>query len=393
MDIELSLLSIESQNSQIDSLIRKFEQRTSSRVKMNYINWDSAWSEMMSNSNTRSDVPTAISEVGTTWVPDLARVGAVKPLPSVLMEHLGGEKDYVPDLWKSCFSFGKPQMWSMPWISGSRVIYYRRDLLENADIDPETAFANPQSMLEAVIRLHDMGIAFPWITSNVTSVNSLHLISTWIWAGGGDFTSEDGQQLLFAEPGAIENMAAFFQMGRYMGTKPEEYSYENAIDEFWRGDAAITMDGTWRYDMEKATANPDVLENLGVALAPGPAFVGGSNLVVWGNTTEKDAAWDFLTFLSEPEFVITMFNLTGLAPARLSLLNSPEVSNRAFGPIFARALETGRSLPNHRFSGMVEDMLQYAFGQVWADMLRYPKKDPRDILIEHLVPLKDPWIA
>jgi multiple sugar transport system substrate-binding protein len=342
--------------------------------------------------NGRSALP-AVAEVGTTWVPDLARVNALRPVPAVLLEKLGGEKDYLPQLWKSCFSFGKPQMWAVPWISGSRVIYYRRVLLAQAGVDPDTAFANPQSMLEAVKHLHEARIAHPWITSNVTSLNSLHLISTWIWAGGGDFTSEDGQGLLFAEPGAIESMAAFFQMGRYMGDKPQEYSYESAIDLFWNGDAAITMDGTWRYDVQKASANPEVLDNLGVALAPGPAFVGGSNLVVWSDTNDKDIAWDFLQFLSEPDFVLAMFRLTGLAPARLSLLNSCEVRTRDFGQVFNQAVETGRSLPNHCFSGMVEDMLQYAFGLVWADVLKYPNMDPRDILVEHLMPLKEPWLA
>ncbi len=390
-DIELSLLSITSRHNHIEKLIRMFEERQPSHVKMNYNNWESAWTDMMGGKG-RSALPT-IAEVGTTWVPDLARVNALKPIPPALTEKLGGKNDYLPQLWKSCFAFGKPKMWAVPWISGSRVIYYRRDLLARADVDPDIAFANPQAMLDAVTHLREAGVVHPWITSNVTSLNSLHLISTWIWAGGGDFTSEDGHHLLFAEPGAIENMAAFFQMGRYMGDRPQEYSYENAIDLFWRGDAAITMDGTWRYDTEKATANPEVLDNLGVALAPGPAFVGGSNLVVWADTVDQDAVWDFLLFLSEPDFVLTVFNLTGLAPARFSLLDSCEVRTRAFGSIFNQAMETGRSLPNHCFSGMVEDMLQYAFGLIWADVLKYPNMDPRDILNEHLIPLREPWIA
>jgi len=390
-EIELSLLSIASWHNHIEDLVKTFEQRTSSHIRMNYRSWESAWSDMMST-NGRSGLP-SISEVGSTWVPDLSRVNAVRAVPSVLMEKLGGQGDYIPQLWKSCFSYGKPHMWAIPWISGSRVIYYRRDLLARAGVNPDIAFANPQAMLDAVIHLHAAGIAHPWITSNVTSLNSLHLISTWLWAGGGDFTSQDGQRLMFAEPGAIESMAAFFQMGRYMENKPQEYTYNNAIDLFWRGDAAITMDGTWTYEAEKDHANPEVIENLGVALAPGPAFVGGSNLVVWADATDKDAAWDLLAFLSEPSFVLTMFKLTGLTPTRLSLLNSYEVRARDFGPVFNRAIETGRSLPNHPFSGMVEDMLEYAFGLVWTDILKYPNMDPRDILAEHLVPLTEPWMT
>lgn len=389
-EIELSLLSIDPRHRFMEELLHRFEQRFSCHVKINYQSWESAWLEMMAG-NRRSAFP-GVAEVGSTWVPDLSRIGASKPVPAALMEKLGGELDYLPQLWKSCFSYNKPYMRAVPWISGSRVIYYRHDLLEKAGIDPCTAFANPQSMLETVINLHHAGVAHPWITSNVPSLNSLHLISTWLWAGGGDFISEDGSRLLFAEPGAIESMGAFFEMGRYMGH--EQYTYNDAIDLFWRGNAAITMDGTWTYDAQKAKANPEVIENLGVALAPGPAFVGGSNLVVWeNNTIDQDIAWELLSFLSEPESVLSIFKMTGLTPARKSLLNLNQVRSREYGSVFNRAVETGRSLPNHCFSGMVEDMLQYAFGLVWADVLKYPYLDPREILSEYLIPLKEPWIA
>jgi ABC-type glycerol-3-phosphate transport system substrate-binding protein len=388
----LSLLSVSSQDSSVKELLKGFEQRHSASVTINQMNWESAWSDMMGG--TRRSILPGVAEVGTTWVPDLVRVDALSPIPFRLTEELGGEKDYPPHLWKSCFSYNKLHMRAIPWISGSRVIYYRRDLLHKAGVNPDRAFANPTAMLDAVIQLYDAGIAHPWITSNVTSLNSLHLISSWLWAGGGDFISEDGQKLLFAEPGALESMAAFFEMGRYMGGKAQEYSYNQAVDLFWGGNAAITMDGTWRYDAQQASANPDVLDNLGVALPPGPAFVGGSNLVVWTNDTAKnDAAWDLLQFLSEPESLLTIFKLTGLTPAKLSLLNLDEVRERPFGTIFNQAIETGRSLPNHSFSGMVEDMLQYAFGLVWADLLKCPEIDSRDILAEHLLPLKEPWMA
>lgn len=389
-NVELSLLSIGPQHRLIEGLLQTYEQERGLQVRINYQNWDSAWLEMMAG-NRRAVFP-AVAEVGTTWVPDLTRVDALRAIPHVLVDKLGGEADYLPQLWKSCFSFHKPHMRAIPWISGSRVIYYRHDLLERAGINPNTAFANPTMMLETVVNLHNAGIPHPWITSNVPSLNSLHLISTWLWAGGGDFISDDGSQLLFAEPGAIESMAAFFEMGRYMGN--EKYTYNDAIDLFWRGDAAITMDGTWVYDAQKAKAHPEVLENLGVALAPGPAFVGGSNLVLWENhSAEQDAAWELLSFLSEPESVVQIFRLTGLTPARRSLLNLSEVRSRAFGAQFNRAVETGRSLPNHCFTGMVEDMLQYAFGLIWDDVLKYPYLDPREILTDYLVPLKQPWIA
>ncbi len=385
-EIELSLLGTASRHSNVESLIKVFEERSSLHVKVSHKNWDSAWSDMMRTG--RRGISPAVSEVGTSWVPDLARMDALQPVPTALLEKIGGVKDYVLQSWKSCFLFSEPQMWAVPWVSGSRVLYYRRDLLAKAGVEPETAFASPDRMLETVMRLHEAGVARPWITSNTSSLNTLHLISTWIWAAGGDYFSDDGQRLLFAERQAIDGMATFFRMGRYMGPA-QEYSYDSAVDLFWQGDAAITMDGTWTYDAQKSTASLEVLDNLGVALAPGPAFVGGSNLVVLENTTDRDAAWDLLLFLSEPDSVLAMFKLTGLAPARLNLLNSREVLNRAFGPILNQAMETGRSLPNHSFSGMVEDNLHYAFGLIWAELLKSPNKNPHDVLVKYLFPLKE----
>ena len=386
VDTELSLLSTASRRNNVESLLKTFEKRGFSHVNVSFKNWDSAWSDMMTTGK-RSALP-SVSEVGTSWVPDLARMDALEAVPPALMGAVGGEKDYVSQSWKSCFLSGKSQMWAVPWVCGSRVLYYRQDLLSRANINPDTAFASPNAMLDAVINLREAGVARPWITSNVTSLNTLHLISTWIWAAGGDFISPDGRRLLFAEPQVIDSMATFFRMGRYMGP-PQEYSYENAIELFWRGDAAITMDGTWIYDAQKATANLEVLDNLGVALAPGPAWVGGSNLAVLESARDRETAWDLLLFLAEPDSVLTMFKLTWLAPAKLSLLNSREVLQRAFGPILNRAMETGRSPQNHRFSGMIEDNLHYAFGLVWAEMLKSPNKNPREILVNYLVPLKE----
>jgi hypothetical protein len=52
-------------------------------------------------------------------------------------------------------------------------------------------------------------------------------------------------------------------------------------------------------------------------------------------------------------------------------------------------METGHSPQNHRFSGMIEENLHYAFGLVWAEMLKSPNKNPREILVNYLVPLKE----
>ncbi len=387
MQLELSLMGSSTRLDEVRSLLRGFEERKSQHVNLTYQGWDSAWSGMVRDSI--HGVAPSVSEVGTSWVPDLVGMNALYPLPVSVVRKLGSIEDYVPQSWKSCFLVGNPQMWAVPWVSGARVIYYRKDHLAKAGVDPQKAFVNPQAMLDTVLQLHQAGIARPWITSTVASLNTIHLIATWIWAVGGNLISEDGRRLLFAEKEAIDSMATFFTMGQYMGPESQEYSYESAIDLFWRGDAAVTMDGSWIYDMQKATANPQVLENLGVALAPGPAYVGGSNLVIWTNTVEKAAAADLLLFMAEPESVLEICRVTGLTPSRRDLLNSPEIAGRAFGKVMNEAIETGRAMSNQMYSGLLEDKLHYTFGNIWIDVLKSSYANLHEIIARHLLPLKE----
>jgi multiple sugar transport system substrate-binding protein len=387
MELELSLMGNPAKVTDVQNLLAGFEQRRSLRVKVNYQGWDSAWSGLVRNS-IHGSAPT-VSEIGTSWVPDLVGMNALYPLPISVIKAVGNESDYVPQSWKSCFLIGDLQMWSLPWISGARVIYYRKDLLAKAELNPDTAFHSPEAMLDSVRQLQKAGITRPWITSTAASLNTFHLISSWIWAAGGDYISEDGRRLLFTEDKAIDGMAAFFALGNHMEPGLQECSYDAAIDMFWRGDAAITMDGGWVYETQKLEANPEVLENLGVALPPGPSYAGGSNLVIWTNTKDKGAAEELLLFMTEPESVMTMARVTGLFPARRSLLNAPEVIGRDFGKVMGQAIDTGRALPSHVFSAMLEDKLRYTFGNIWADVLKSPGGDLREMIAGHLFPLKE----
>jgi multiple sugar transport system substrate-binding protein len=387
MDIELSLMGSPARIQEVRELIQSFEKKHYVHVNITYQRWDTAWSGMV-RSSIEGKSPT-VSEVGTSWVPDLVGMNTLHPLSPSIQKQIGSAADYVPQSWQSCFLPESPQMWAAPWLSGTRIIYYRKDLLAAAGVDPSRAFVSPQTLLSALEQLRSAGITCPWITSTVESLNALHLASTWVWAAGGDFISGDGREILFASEKSINGLSEFYRMGRYMGPDPFDITYESAVELFWRGSAAITMDGSWMYDLQKDTAYPEVIENIGFAIPPGPAFVGGSNLVIWTNTHQKEIAEKLMLFMSEPESVRAMVGITGLSPARRELLVSNQAGRAELEKIVAYTLQTGRSLPNLVFSAMIEDKLHRAFGHIWADVLSAPNEDPRDLITQRLVPLKN----
>jgi multiple sugar transport system substrate-binding protein len=384
--VELSLLSAAAHAQEIQTLLQKFEKRSIYQVGLSFQAWDTAWAEMVRYS-IYGHSPT-VSEIGTTWIPDLVGMNALYPLPASMVRTLGHKTDYIPAIWDSCFVFDQPEMWSVPWISGARVVYYRKDLLAKAGVDPEAAFSTPAAMLRTMAGLRDAGVARPWTTSTVASLNTLHLACSWIWSAGGDLLSPDGRHLLFADEKVLRSVADFFALARYMGPDSQEVSYEQAIERFWGGEAAVTIDGSWMLQQQAPTANPLVIDNLGVALPPGPAFVGGSNLAIWTNTIDKVAGQELLYFLLDPQAVTAICKLSGLSPARIETLNAEEIAARPFSELMNRAKLTGRTLSNHKFSSMVEDKLRFTLGSIWEKVFAQPAADPYDLVAEALPLLK-----
>jgi multiple sugar transport system substrate-binding protein len=385
--LELSLLSAATHSQEFQALLHRFEGRGMYQVAVSHQTWDAAWAEMVRFS-IYGRSPT-VSEIGSTWTPDLVGMNALFPLPASMVKTLGSKADYIPVMWESCFVFDRPEMWAIPWLSGARVVYYRKDLLDKANLDPATAFSTPGAMLQTMAQLRESGIAQPWTTSTNSSLNTLHLVCSWIWGAGGDLLSPDGKNLLFSDEKVLRSIADFFALGRYLGPDSKDMSYDQAVERFWSGEAAVTMDGSWMLHQKRSDANPLVIDNLGVALTPGPAFVGGSNLAIWTDTTDKGAAQDLLYFLNEPETVIAFFNLTGLSPAKINILNSPEFTSRSFGEVVNQAKLTGRSYTNHKYSSLVEQKLRLALGAIWENVLNQPDADPFEVVAGILLPLKN----
>lgn len=386
IELELSLM-IQSpeQLHLLEEQLAVFEEKSRIRVHVTPMTWSSGWSEMV-RSAIYGKGP-HISEVGTTWVADLVGMNALQPLPKQTIAGFGGAAGYLSPSWESCFIMGDPKMWAAPWLAGARILYYRKDWLAKAGIKPDTAFQTPSALKETLARLQAAGVTYPAVVTTRPSLNTLHLISSWVWGAGGDFVSADGKGFRFMEDQALKGMADYFSLGQYFGPTAAELTDGSANELFWSGRAAITLDGCWVFLTQRQPLNPEVIANLGVGLLPGPSFIGGSNLVVWKHTTHPEAALDLVRFLTNPEVELMAYHATGLLPARKDLLQSPEVTND-FTPQLNAALESGRSWPNLSFGGLLEDKLTNAFGMIWNEVLSSPSSDPQEALRRTLLPLE-----
>jgi ABC-type glycerol-3-phosphate transport system substrate-binding protein len=136
--------------------------------------WANAWEDLSQIASYRSGPD--VSEIGTTWLDSLVDADAVRPFSSQEVDTLGGGSAFVPALWQTTSPHAtlNRRVWAIPWLADVRLIFYWRDMLEQAGIDKVTAFQTPERVEETMDRLQASDVETPWGMWTDISYISLH---------------------------------------------------------------------------------------------------------------------------------------------------------------------------------------------------------------------------
>ncbi|RPJ50717.1 MAG: extracellular solute-binding protein, partial [Methanobacteriota archaeon] len=313
-EIEFSIMAPKSEG--IQPLLDQFEAETGIRVRLRLLLWDSAFS-MFVRSALYNDSPD-VSELGTTWVGDLIGMNALRPFNSTEIVALGKPGAFLPQAWRtvSFHTTGYPneRVWSIPWVVGARLLFYRKDLLEEIGIDAREAFSSNSRLADTIRHLSESGVRVPWMVPTGYTHTNLHNISSWVWGAGGDFLSPDGKRITLVETSALKGLCEYFSLVRYLapevrglnGLEPDDYLLNHP-------DAAAIISGPWLFTKVQAGEGG----RIGVTLPPGPSFVGGSNLIIWKSARNPEAAFKLVRFLTQTQSQTQYARMVGLLPARL----------------------------------------------------------------------------
>jgi multiple sugar transport system substrate-binding protein len=315
---------------------------------------------------------------------------ALRPFTQREINTLGGSDTFVPASWEASLVPGRGRGWAIPWLTDVRVIYYWRDMLQEAGVDEQSAFQTPAHVEETLDRLQTSGVSdAPWIVAVQFPLATLHNVASWVWGVGGELVSAGGRNARFGEPAALAGTRVYFGLHRYLPPGMQQMNIDQMVNLFSDRHAAVAM-GTpnWlRIVRYRHSENPDVLTNLGVALPPGPSYVGGSGLVVWQHSRQEWDAVDLVRQLISKEKQLEYCQGTGYLPARLDVLNEPPYSTDPHYQMMVKALKVGRSFPTFRLWGLVEERLSKVLSTVWDVILDDPSQDLDAIIAQQLEPL------
>jgi len=349
-------------------------------VRFSMTPWPELWDSARNAAFQHKGFETA--EIGSTWLGSLAKMNVLRPFEPSELKQFGRSDTFLPAAWASTMLNGDQHIWGIPWMGDTRVIYFWRDMLEACNIDCDTAFQTPEQMEETFRRLQAGGIENPWITMTSCVNNTVHNLVPWLCQAGGDFLSPNRKSTAFAESNALRGIEAYFRLRRYM-VPCVSMSEMDAIYRFSRREAAVTINGPWLLTrLRDAYENPNGTANLGLTLPPGPAFVGGSHLIIFRHisASHERSAVNLISQLTSRQSQMELGTMLGMLPVRLDVMDDPVYANDPDYRVMIAAMRGGYSLPAVPRWGLVEESLRDAFYQIWQTIETNPKQSVGDIV-------------
>ena len=108
--------------------------------------------------------------------------------------------------------------------------------------------------------------------------------------------------------------------------------------------------GPWHIGILKDTGGDDFMN--GVTLAPMPkdvkqaSFIGGSNLAVFKSAKNRDAAWKFVQWLSQPDVQAQWYATTSDLPAVQAAWDEGDLASDANLAVFGDQMKTAMAPPS-----------------------------------------------
>ncbi len=363
--------------------IERFEQARRSSVRTTVFDWNTIWKDLVNIGIYKRGAD--VSEVGTTWMGSLISMDALRAFKRTEISQIGGERAFLPAAWQSTSLVEDERVLAIPFASDVRVIFYWRDMLEKVGVDEATAFSSFEAMEDTLERLKS-ALPAPWAFATDTYThNNLYTASTWVWGAGGDFISPDGKKTQLSTPEVRSALNAYFGLNRFLPRVGQPMNTEGALELFRQRQVATIMGGPWVLTNLRGQAQSAGLPpQLGVALPPGPSFVGGTNLVVWQHTRCLAECIELIRHLVSPQAQLEYCPVIGMMPVRMEALADPFYSADPYYKILAEALRQGRVSTSFPLWGVVEDRLSADFAQIWVELFNQPEESLDEILIRHL---------
>lgn len=301
--------------------------------------WD-AIDEKLTTAVASGDGPD-ILQIGLSKLRTFADAGALLPLDDLLADYPGLAAENFPAGVAGTSTAVGGETVSIPWVSDTRILFTRTDILAEAGIDaPPTTWDELRAAAKTLAARGNgnYGYYIPqWDAP-------LPIEMTWSFGGdvidaegNVDFNTPEFQEAvdvytgLYADGSVPTNSDFDQQQGFISGITPMLVSgpyLANGIKN-----AAPELDGKWQ-------ASP-----LPAGSAGSISLFAGSNMGVWFNTDQPQTSLQLLEYLSQPATQLAWYELSGELPTTNEALADPGLNSDPNVKVYTDQLATAKVLP------------------------------------------------
>jgi multiple sugar transport system substrate-binding protein len=279
-----------------------------------------------------------VSQMGTDMMGQFAATGALETVPGSI-----DPGQYFESAWNTGVVDGTA--YGVPWYVETRVLYYRTDLAAAAGI---TTAPGSWDELKAMAQALKTQGGAEWGISLGTKNSQEYL--PFVWSNGGQIIDDSGAFALDS-PAAVEALTyydSFFEEGLSPKSVPEGFDITPA---FVSGTHPMFVSGPWHIGLIETAGGADIEGKWAVVPLPGKdgppgvSWVGGSNLVVYKDSKNKDAAWAFVEYLSRPATQVKWYGEATVLPAAQAAWDDPAIAGDASVAVFGEQLASTNAPP------------------------------------------------
>ena len=329
-------------------------------VEVQFIPWLSAHDKLVTS--LAGDIPPDISELGSTWTPEFAAVGALAQVDDIT-QALGGGAAFVAALAASA-RLPDGHAYGIPWYAGARALLYRKSRFARAHLAPPRTLAELRTAAQRLTDHARGRYGFALMGNNAP------LFYPLVWENGGDFArSRNGhwRSTLAHGRAAVQALSYLDDLYR-SGVAPRGAIAWSDLDgrtAFGQGTVAMTITGSWSLPSIYA-AHPELEGDVGIIPYPsgrpgGPSlsFVGGSHLAIFKHCAQPALARAFILQLLDDRAQRAWASTVGFFPAKAALVRSTIAGGTTphQSRTFADALLAGRTTPAAPGWGAIEGAL------------------------------------
>ena len=258
------------------------------------------------------------------------------------------------------------------------VLFYNKDLYEQAGLDPE---APPTTLAEFAEQARAVDALGGDVNGTFFGGNcgGCYVFTWWptIWAEGAEVMKEDGTESLLDSPEAREVYATYRGLVEDDVVAPghNEETGTTWVSYFPEGNIGVmpmpsTMLGLMPEDM-----------NIGVAPIPGltggsSTFVGGDSIGISANSEHANQAWDFLRWSLEEEQQVGLLAANGDVMARTDLADNEYYAENPNAVVMNDLVTVGRTPYSLNFGQTFNDpqgpwlplVREAVYGEAGADL-------------------------